>query len=113
MVTSFTLRSTELREPWIRTCHFLRHVDEGAVPDKILVRVDLPVPGYLYGSATDLDHFVLAPRHSGASLYPDVSEWPCHVHVCVPKEHGTWDSGPYRIADWGLMERSSDGEVQH
>jgi hypothetical protein len=112
MVARFTLRSTELREPWTRTCEFLRHVDEGAGPDKILVRVDPPVPGYLYGSTADLDRFVLAPRHKGASLYPDVSEWPCHVHVCLPKEGGTWDRGPYRIADWGLIERSSETEGQ-
>ena len=111
MVTSFRLSSTELREPWTRMCQFLRRVEEGgAAPDKILVRVVPPVPGHLYGSATDLNCFVLAPRHRGTSIYPEVSQWPCHVHVCLPKEGGTWDFGPYRIADWGLIERGSESE---
>lgn len=110
MAARFTLRSTELREAWTRTCEVLRLVDDGSKPKKILVRVDPPVPGYLYGSTEDLDRFVLAPRHRGASIYPKVSEWPCHVHVCLPKEGGTWDRGPYRIADWGLIERSSETE---
>jgi hypothetical protein len=112
MVSRFTLRSTELREPWTRTCDVLGQVDEGTGPNKILVQVDPPVPGFLYGSVADLDQFVLAPRHTGASIYPDVSEWPCHVYVCLPKEGGTWDRGPYRIADWGLMERSSETKTE-
>lgn len=112
MVNNFTLRSTELRQPLVRSCEFLRRVDEGALPDKILVRVDQSVPGYLYGSVEDLDRFVLAPRHKGASIYPDVSEWPCHVHICLPKEGGTWDRGPYRIADWGVIEPNNDAESQ-
>ncbi len=108
MIQRFTLSSTELREPWKRTCEFVRQVDEGAKPDKILVRVHPPVPGHLYGSAEDLDQFVLAPRHEGASIYPEVSQWPCHVHVCLPKEGGTWARGPYRVADWGLIDRGND-----
>ena len=104
MVTRFRLRSTELREPLVLDCEFLRHVDDGGVPDKILVRVDPPIPGYVYGSATDLDRVVLAPRHKGASLYPEVSEWLCYVHICLPKEDGDWEHGPFRIADWGVIE---------
>ncbi len=112
MLARLTLRSTELREPWTRTCEFVRQVDEGAEPAKILVHVSTPVPGYLYGSAADLDQFVLAPRHEGASIYPDVSEWPCHVHICLPKEGGTWERGPYRVADWGVIVRGDENEVQ-
>jgi hypothetical protein len=107
-----TLRSTELREPWMRRCVVLRPVDEESTPSKILVRVDPAVPGYLYGITTNLDQFVLAPRHEGASVYPEVSEWPCHVHLCLPKEGGTWERGPYRIADWGVIERGTRTEEQ-
>ena len=68
-------------------------VDEETKPHKVLVRVDPPVPGYLCESTADLNRLVLAPRHKGASIYPEVSEWPCHVHVCLPKEGGSWDRG--------------------
>jgi hypothetical protein len=43
-------------------------------------------------------------RDYAASIFPDVTEWPCHVHICLPKEGGSWDHGPYRIADWGVIE---------
>jgi hypothetical protein len=52
------------------------------------------------------------PPYAAEKGHTDVSEWPCHVHVCLPKEGGTWDRGPYRIADWGLIERSGDTEGQ-
>jgi hypothetical protein len=106
----FILRSTELRQPLVRECEFLRRVDDGGVPEKILVIVEPHISGYLYASTTDLDRVVLAPRHKGAVLYPDVSEWPCHVHICIPKEGGDWEQGPFRIADWGVIEKlTGDG----
>ena len=106
MITRFTLRSTELREPFVRQCDFLRLVDDGGTTEKILVSTDPPLPGYLYGSIEDLGRLVLAPRHEGAKLYPDVSEWPCFVHICLPKEGGDWDRGPWRVADWGVIEKA-------
>jgi hypothetical protein len=94
----------------ILTCEFVRRFDERSGADKILVSVDPPVAKQTYGSATELRQFVLAPRHEGASLYPDVSEWPCYVHMCVPKEDGDWEHGPLRILDWGMIERPSSGQ---
>jgi hypothetical protein len=105
MATRFILRSTELRQPLVRECGFPQRVDDGGVPEKIFVMVEPPIPGSLYGSTRDLDRVVLAPRHKGAVLYPEVSEWPCHVHICVPKEGGDWERGPFRIADWGVIEK--------
>lgn len=108
MISRFTLRSTELRQPVTLSCKFLRRVDDGGVPDKILVEVKPPLPGHLYCSKIDLDQLVLAPRHKGAVLYPAISGWPCSVHICVPEEAGTWDLGPFRIADWGVIEQGND-----
>jgi hypothetical protein len=50
---------------------------------------------------------VLSPRHKGAMLYPEVSEWPCDVQICLPKEGGDFERGPYRIADWGVIAQRS------
>jgi hypothetical protein len=100
-----TLRSIEQRAPTLHACRVLQRVDDGGAPDKLLVEIDPSAPGNLYKYTGDLSRVVLAPRHKGVTLYPQVSEWPCHVHICVPKGDGTWTEGPFEIADWGVLEQ--------
>jgi hypothetical protein len=103
---AFTLKSIEQRQPLAHTCRVLNRVDDGGSPDKLLVEIDPPAPGQLYRQTTDVSRVVLSPRHVGVTLYPQISEWPCHVHICVPKLGGTWTEGPFEIADWGILERA-------
>src|SRR3990172_7416823 len=95
---SFTLQSTELRD--YRTVHNCTVIGvlRGSGPDKLRVRVEPPIPGYLYDEPGDINEVVLAPRHVGLRLVPEVSEWPCHVHICLPVAGGNWDKGPFRSA---------------
>ena len=104
----FTLRSIELRDPILHRCHVIQTLDDGHGSGKLLVELDPPAPGHVYGRATDVDRVVLAPRHKGAALVPSVSEWPCHVHVCVPRGGGTWDSGPFEVLDWAVIDREAE-----
>ncbi len=97
----FSLRSTELRNYEIK--HICTTV-EVVTGNKILVKVDPPFPGHYYGSKSDFTQFVLAPRHEGAYLTPEISEWPCRVHICIPNEDGNWNAGPFRSLDWGIIE---------
>ena len=106
MDQSFWLHSTELRDYTVKhECRVLSVVDAGSQPARLLVEVTPPLPGHLYNLAQDLDQVILAPRLSGASLVPEVSEWPCPVYICAPSggaERG-WTS--LEILDWGMIER--------
>lgn len=103
MIT-FKLRSTELRDHQeVHRCVVLKTLSTDG-PSKLLVSVDPPIPGHFYDEPGDLDRIVLAPRHANATLAPQVSEWPCYVHICLPKHSGDWEQGPFRSADWGVIE---------
>jgi hypothetical protein len=103
----FTLRSTELRDYSEKhACRVLGTIQG----EKLLVEIDPPFPGYVYGLAHDLSRVVLAPRHQGSRLAPNISEWPCRVHICLPKEGGDFKNGPFRILDWGIIEQQELAE---
>jgi hypothetical protein len=72
--------------------------------NKILIKLIPPIQGYLYGQNKDVETLVLAPRFEGSLLVPEISEWPCRVYMCMPEKDGSWENGPYRIIDWGIIE---------
>ena len=78
-------------------------VPDGAARPRIYVSVDPPIPASEFDTRDELDTLVLAPRHEGISLYPHVSEWPCHVYVCIPKRDGDWKTGPFDVVDWAVI----------
>lgn len=109
MLGVFTIRSTELRDYSAKhLCTVLEVVSREPGREKLLVEVDPPIPGHVYDRAQDLDVIVVSPRHEGASLLPEVSEWPCRVYICVPEDGGSWGEGPFRVLDWGIIEKPSD-----
>lgn len=100
----FTVRSIEHRHHRERhRCEVLEAVKPKGRPAMLKVFVDPPIPGHVYDRATDVDILLLAPRHAGTSLHPKVSEWPCHVYMCVTD--GGDEGGQTRILDWGLIEK--------
>lgn len=101
-----TLRSIELRNPILHSCRVIQILEEGGGPAKLLVEIDPPAACAPYGREGTLSRMVLAPRHRGVTLAPQISEWPCHVHMCAPKPGGTWTEGPFDSLDWGLLERA-------
>lgn len=105
MTRYFTVRSTELRDYSEKhSCAVLEVLSGEPGREKILVEVNPPIPGYLYDQPEDLEMLVLSPRHEGSALLPEVSEWPCRVHMCVPVKDGSWSEGPFRVLDWGMIE---------
>ncbi len=69
--------------------------------NKLLVEIEPPIPSYVYNSDQDIDLMVLAPRYEDAQLVPSVSEWPCRVNMCLNKEGGNLEKGPWRLIDIG------------
>ena len=101
MKINFSIRSTELRDYNNKhDCQIMKTVDD----NKILIKLIPPIPGYIYGQNKDVETLVLAPRFEGSYLLPEISEWPCRVYMCIPKKEGSWESGPFRILDWGIIE---------
>lgn len=84
-------------------CELVSRVEVDREPARILVVLDEPIAGEVYGRGpTSIETLVLVPRHVGGELYPTLRS-PCHVHMCVPKSDGTWENGPYDILDWGIV----------
>lgn len=109
MQHSFTVRAMELRDYSAKhLCTVLEVVGGEPGREKLLVEVDPPIPGYVYDRPDDLDMIVVTPRHEGTSLLPEVSEWPCRVHMCIPEATGSWNKGPFRILDWGIIEKTDE-----
>jgi hypothetical protein len=78
----FFLASTEgysLSIP--RACWQIKRLTTIKRDDILLVRIDPPLPGALYGLNRGRDDVVIiAPYFQGTSLFP-VSKWPLAVHV--------------------------------
>jgi len=99
----FTIRSIELRNyDKKHLCQVVKIIDN----NKLLVRLLPSIPGFVYESAGDFSHLVLAPRYEGTTLVPEISEWPCYVNICIPEKADNWESGPFSILDIGLLEIS-------
>jgi hypothetical protein len=66
----------ELRAVWIAD-----RLRDGIRDDYMLVRIDPPLSGQLYGLGDrDIDLVLLATRHAGKTLFP-VTEWPAFVYI--------------------------------
>jgi hypothetical protein len=93
------------RVDYVSTCEYVSQVDLQRYPAKVLVKLEPPFPeeAYAFLGVAQVSQLVLSPRHQGAAIFPKISESPCHVHMCTPKPGGTWEAGPYRILDWGVL----------
>ena len=105
MDSAFTIRSTELRDYSVKHhCAVVEVLSGAPGRERLLVEVAPPIPGYLYNRREDLELIAITPRHEGVALLPQVSEWPCRVHMMVPEEGSEWEEGRLRILDWGIIE---------
>lgn len=95
---NFYIKSIEHRTYHVRHECVVREVVEG---NKLLVDLFPVIPSWVYGSTHDLDAIILAPRYQGSSLAPEISEWPCIVNICLPKNFKDWSSGPWDLLDIG------------
>ena len=102
-MSEFFLKSIELRDYDAKHgCSVIKVVDE----NKLLVALTPAIPAHVYEQPQDLDVLVLAPRYAGAELYPNITEWPCVVNICIPKLDDTWEQGPWRLLDIGEISKS-------
>ena len=100
---SYFLSTLDRRENFSRSCELVSRVDTQREPARILVLLDEPIDGQVYGkSGIAIDMLVLVPRHVGGEIYPEIRT-PCHVHICIPKPDSTWEDGPYDTLDWGVV----------
>jgi hypothetical protein len=97
---NFFIRSIEHRTYHAKHRCTVREIVDG---NKLLVETSPSIPGWVYGRSTDLDRIVLAPRYVNSKLVPQISEWPCIVNICVPKEGSDWECGPWTLLDIGEL----------
>ena len=101
-IGSCYIRSTEHRTYRVKHECLLRDVIDG---NKLLSELSPAIPGWVYGLHEDLVRVVLAPRYTDSTLVPQVSEWPCTVNICIPKDHNDWTCGPWLLLDIGEITR--------
>lgn len=102
-MAQFFIKSIELRNYHVKHgCTVLEVVDD----NKLLVELAPSIPGSVYNQVDDIKTIVLAPRYTGMTLTPVISEWPCTVNICLPKEGGDWKAGPWRLLDIGELTES-------
>jgi hypothetical protein len=101
-MTHFFVRSIEHRTYHAKHGCVVSGVVDG---NKLLIALAPPIPDFVYNEDADLEFIVLAPRYVGVTLTPTVSEWPCVVNLCVPKEGGDWEMGPWRLLDIGELTK--------
>jgi hypothetical protein len=112
LVTRYRISTFDRLQDYVSERAYVAQVDLQRHPSKVLVKIEPPFPTEAWSSLgyAEISQRVLAPRHQGASIFPMISESPCHVHMCVPKPGGTWENGPYAILEWGtLSELDEEG----
>ena len=99
-MTRFFIKSIEHRTYYAKhECTVREIVDR----NKLLVDISPPIPGWVYERPADLDRIVLASRYVNTTLVPQISEWPCIVNICVPKNGFDWECGPWTLLDIGEL----------
>ena len=105
----FFLASSEgyrLEEP--RRCKRIKRLRSNNRDDLLLVKVDPPLVGQLYGlGERDIDTLLVATRHKGDSLFP-IKEWPVFVHVARllvdhPEEREQIDDNEFESIAWAEL----------
>jgi hypothetical protein len=105
-----------LFEP-VRACLFVRLLRFDTGKPCALVRLSPAVPGASLGTTGDLDTFVLATRHEGATIEP-IDEFPCFVHIGRPLivlDDGidVITAAQVEVLAWGELYRTADDAANH
>lgn len=105
MLKHFFVQSEENRNyPKKHGCKFVVAYSAKSQSTRILVTLDEPIPANVYNTKHDLTQLIISPHFEGYEIYPEIKPIPCHVYMVVPEDSGTWEQGPYRIVDWGIIE---------
>jgi hypothetical protein len=78
-------------------------VREAIDGNKLLVEINPPIPRWVYGKDFDLSWIVLAPRYADTTLVPQISELPCIVNMCLPKNVSEPVGAPWELLDIGEL----------
>lgn len=97
---SFYIKSIEHRSYHVKHGCIVR---DNVIEGMLLIDLDPPIPGWVYNQPMNLDRVILAQRYSDMALTPQISEWPCIVNICVPKNSMDWTSGPWSLLDVGEL----------
>ncbi len=97
----FSITSTEHRSyKQEHKCVVISQID-----NKLLIRLENPIPSFVYSTDKDIELFLLSPRYVDQILVPEPSELPCRVNACLPMENKEWENGPWRTIDiWELSK---------
>jgi hypothetical protein len=82
-----------------------------------MAEVAPPIPGHVFGLASDVSEVVLAARHEGDVL-SNIRTFPCFVHVARPLIADIRNQKLVLAADlenlaWGKLYRSKDDAENH
>ena len=115
----FFLASTEgyrLEEP--RSCKCIKRVRSDNRDDLLLVNIEPPLIGQLYGLGDrDIDTLLLATRHKGESLFP-IDKWPVFVYVARlfidnPQQRDQVHDNEFELIAWAELYRTkADARIQ-
>lgn len=101
----------------VRACDFvtIKHFDTGK--ECAVAEVDPPIPGHVFGLASDVTEVVLAARHEGDML-SNIRAFPCFVHVAKPVIADIRSQDVVVTADlknlaWGELYRSKSDAENH
>lgn len=101
----------------VRICDFvtIRHFDTSK--ECGIAELDPPIPGHVFGLASDVTEVVLAARHEGDVL-SNIREFPCFVHVARPLTADIRDQDVVVATDlenvaWGELYRSRSDAENH
>lgn len=101
----------------VRTCDFvaIKHFNTGK--ECAVAKVNPPIPGDVFGLASDVTEVVLAARHEGDVL-SNIREFPCFVHVASPVTADIRNQRLVAVADlknlaWGELYRSKSDAENH
>jgi hypothetical protein len=101
----------------VRVCDFvtITHFDTGK--ECAIATLDPPIPGQVFGLASDITEVVLAARHEG-DLLSSIREFPCFVHVARPviadiRHEGVVVAAELENLAWGELYRSKTDAENH
>jgi hypothetical protein len=100
----------------VRQCIFVKKLRFDTGKECALVRLSPGVVGQDFNVGAEIEQFILANRHGGATLFP-IKRFPCFVHIArlliesVDRDVITKDD--VEVIPWGELYRSQSDAKRH